>query len=66
LPPKDDTLDVFSCHGTGGITGMILTACFATTKVNSAGKSPNGTRPVNSRLLCLETLTTGVFYCGRL
>jgi hypothetical protein len=45
---------------------MILTACFATTKVNSAGKSPSATRPVNSRLLCLETLTTGVFYCGRL
>lgn len=26
----DDTLDVFPCHGVGGITGMILTAIFAT------------------------------------
>ena len=25
----DDTLDVFHCHGVGGITGMILTAVFA-------------------------------------
>ncbi len=25
----DDTLDVFPCHGMGGITGMILTAVFA-------------------------------------
>jgi Amt family ammonium transporter len=26
----DDTLDVFPCHGVGGISGMILTAVFAT------------------------------------
>jgi ammonium transporter, Amt family len=26
----DDTLDVFPCHGVGGITGMIFTAVFAT------------------------------------
>jgi len=26
----DDTLDVFPCHGVGGIAGMILTAVFAT------------------------------------
>ncbi len=25
----DDTLDVFACHGLGGITGMVLTAVFA-------------------------------------
>jgi Amt family ammonium transporter len=25
----DDTLDVFPCHGVGGITGMVLTAVFA-------------------------------------
>ena len=25
----DDTLDVFPCHGIGGISGMILTAIFA-------------------------------------
>jgi ammonium transporter, Amt family len=27
----DDTLDVFPCHGVGGIVGMVLTAVFATT-----------------------------------
>lgn len=26
----DDTLDVFPCHGVGGIVGMILTGVFAT------------------------------------
>jgi Amt family ammonium transporter len=36
----DDTLDVFPCHGVGGIVGMILTGIFATKTVNSAG--PNG------------------------
>ena len=29
LKKIDDTLDVFACHGVGGITGMILTAIFA-------------------------------------
>ena len=30
----DDTLDVFPCHGVGGITGMILTGVFANPQVN--------------------------------
>jgi len=33
----DDTLDVFPCHGLGGIVGMILTGIFATKAVNTAG-----------------------------
>ncbi|MDA3613390.1 ammonium transporter [Polluticaenibacter yanchengensis] len=33
----DDTLDVFPCHGLGGIVGMLLTGVFATTTVNGAG-----------------------------
>jgi len=33
----DDTLDVFPCHGIGGMVGMIMTGIFATTTVNSAG-----------------------------
>ncbi|AYD48875.1 MAG TPA: ammonium transporter [Arachidicoccus soli] len=33
----DDTLDVFPCHGLGGIVGMILTGVFATKTVNAAG-----------------------------
>lgn len=33
----DDTLDVFPCHGIGGIVGMLLTGVFATKTVNSTG-----------------------------
>lgn len=33
----DDTLDVFACHGIGGIVGALLTGVFATKAVN-----PNG------------------------
>lgn len=33
----DDTLDVFACHGVGGLIGAILTGVFATTAVNPAG-----------------------------
>ncbi len=32
----DDTLDVFPCHGVGGMVGMILTGVFATNAVNGA------------------------------
>jgi ammonium transporter, Amt family len=31
----DDTLDVFPCHGIGGISGMLFTGIFATGAVNS-------------------------------
>lgn len=33
----DDTLDVFPCHGLGGMTGMLLTGLFASKVVNAAG-----------------------------
>jgi Amt family ammonium transporter len=33
----DDTLDVFPCHGLGGMVGMLMTGIFATKVVNSAG-----------------------------
>jgi ammonium transporter, Amt family len=33
----DDTLDVFPCHGLGGIVGMILTGVFASKLVNPGG-----------------------------
>lgn len=36
----DDTLDVFPCHGVGGIVGMILTAVFADPNINSAVTEP--------------------------
>jgi len=33
----DDSLDVFACHGIGGIVGALATGLFATVAVNSAG-----------------------------
>ena len=33
----DDTLDVFACHGVGGIVGSILTGVFASRAINPAG-----------------------------
>jgi Amt family ammonium transporter len=36
----DDSLDVFACHGAGGILGSIATGIFASTVINAAG--PNG------------------------
>ncbi|MBY0425576.1 MAG: ammonium transporter [Cytophagales bacterium] len=38
----DDTLDVFPCHGVGGISGMVLTGVFANQKINSANTTGNG------------------------
>ncbi len=32
----DDALDVFACHGVGGMVGMLLTGVFASSTVNSA------------------------------
>ena len=32
----DDTLDIFPCHGIGGIVGMICTGIFASKKINPA------------------------------
>ncbi|MVN22548.1 ammonium transporter [Mucilaginibacter arboris] len=38
----DDTLDVFPCHGVGGMMGMLLTGVFANTAVNSGNTTGNG------------------------
>ena len=35
----DDTLDVFPCHGLGGIVGMLLTGILATKTVNAGGNN---------------------------
>ena len=38
----EDTLDVFPCHGVGGLVGMILTACLANVAINPANTTGNG------------------------
>jgi Amt family ammonium transporter len=35
----DDTLDVFPCHGIGGMVGMMMTGIFASKAVNAAGNN---------------------------
>ncbi|PRP84238.1 ammonium transporter [Planoprotostelium fungivorum] len=37
LLPFDDALDVFFCHGVGGMMGALMTGLFATTDVNPYG-----------------------------
>ena len=38
----DDTLDVFPCHGVGGMVGMVLTGVFANVAINTANTTGNG------------------------
>lgn len=38
----DDTLDVFPCHGVGGMVGMLMTGIFASQEVNAANTTGNG------------------------
>lgn len=38
----DDTLDVFPCHGLGGMVGMLLTGVFASTAVHGIPGGPEG------------------------
>jgi Amt family ammonium transporter len=38
----DDTLDVFPCHGVGGMVGMLLTGVFAHVNVNAGNTTGNG------------------------
>lgn len=53
----DDTLDVFPCHGVGGIVGMILTAVFAT----SGGLITGATDLFLKHLLALVIVCTFTF-----
>lgn len=38
----DDTLDVFPCHGLGGMVGMLLTGVFANTAIHALPGGPQG------------------------
>ncbi len=38
----DDSLDAFGVHGVGGFLGCLLTGVFATNRINSGLKLPNG------------------------
>src|SRR5204862_299657 len=50
----DDSLDVFACHGAGGIWGALATGLFASSLINPAG--PNGLFFGNPGQLGIQTL----------
>lgn len=53
----DDALDVFACHGLGGIIGVVMTGLLATTTVNHAGA--NGLMYGESRLFIANLIAAG-------
>jgi Amt family ammonium transporter len=58
LKPKfgyDDSLDVFGCHGIGGIFGALATGVFASTEINPAGA--DGLLHGNPGLLGIQALS---------
>ncbi|RYD78198.1 MAG: ammonium transporter [Sphingobacteriales bacterium] len=54
----DDTLDVFPCHGVGGIVGFLLTAVFADQNINAANTTGNGLIFGETKLFIVHFLTT--------
>jgi Amt family ammonium transporter len=50
----DDTLDVFPCHGIGGIMGMLLTGVFASQNINAANTTGNGLFFGETRLFTVQ------------
>lgn len=53
----DDTLDVFPCHGVGGIVGFLLTAVFADQRINSGNTTGNGLVFGETHLFVVHLLT---------
>ncbi|PWG81638.1 ammonium transporter [Pararcticibacter amylolyticus] len=53
----DDTLDVFPCHGVGGMVGMLLTGVFASQTVNAGNTTGNGLYYGESGLFIIHLVT---------
>ena len=53
----DDTLDVFPCHGIGGMVGMLLTGVFANKAINTANTTGNGLFFGETKLFTVQLLT---------
>ena len=52
----DDTLDVFPCHGVGGMVGMVLTGVFASQAINPGNSTGNGLYFGETKLFLLHLL----------
>ncbi len=57
----DDTLDVFACHGIGGIIGAVAVGLFATTAVNPAVSGLFFGNPAQLGIQVLAVVVVGVF-----
>jgi len=55
----DDTLDVFPCHGVGGMVGMLLTGIFANVAVNAANTTGNGLAYGDTTLFIAHLIALG-------
>jgi ammonium transporter, Amt family len=55
----DDTLDVFPCHGVGGMSGMLLTGIFANVAVNLANTTGNGLAYGETKLFFAHLIALG-------
>lgn len=53
----DDTLDVFPCHGVGGMAGMLMTGIFASQNVNAANTTGNGLYFGETKLFMVHVIT---------
>ncbi len=58
----DDTLDVFPCHGIGGMVGMLMTGIFATKAVNAAGNNGWAYGNLSFFLIQLKAMGIAVVY----
>jgi Amt family ammonium transporter len=60
----DDTLDVFTCHGVGGVVGSLLVGVLATQTVNATGE--NGLLYGNPQQLWIQFIATAavILYCA--
>lgn len=51
------SLDVFPCHGVGGMVGFLLTAVFANQNINAANTTGNGLFFGESHLFIVHLIT---------
>ncbi|QMU30300.1 ammonium transporter [Adhaeribacter radiodurans] len=56
----DDTLDVFPCHGVGGIVGMLMTGIFAHQGINPGNTTGNGLFYGETKLFLIHLTALGI------